>query len=59
MDHKEGALNIGQHEDVNIKELRVKHDQTNCDLRPLFLGTPLLPPKLVGRGSAAPEPPVS
>ena len=29
------------------KELRVNHNQTRCYLRPPFLGTPLVPPKLV------------
>ena len=41
---KEGGLNIGQQERLNkCKELRVKRDRTGCDLRPPFLGTPLVP----------------
>ena len=28
------------------KELRAKHDQTNCYLRPPFLGTPLVPSRI-------------
>ena len=35
---------------LTCKELRAKHHQTNCYLRPPFLGTPLVSSRMVGRG---------